>query len=275
MQQLRFHGGSMPIVGFGTFPLKGAEAERCVSTALELGYRHIDTAQMYGNEAEVGRALAASGLKRDAVFVTTKIEPNNYAPKTFNASLDASLKALRLDRVDLLLLHWPNPKFSLKETIGLLVAAREAGKTRHIGVSNLNVTDVKRAAALSGNTLATNQVEFHPLLDQSKLKAACEALGMPLTAYCPVARGRILESPELATIAKANGRTVAQVAMRWIVQQGVAAIPMSRSRQHIADNLAILDFALSDADIAAITKLTKRNLRVVPLDWFAEAWGPQ
>ena len=159
MQQLKFRGGSMPIIGFGTFPLKGAEAEKSVATALELGYRHLDTAQMYGNEAEVGRALAGSGLKRDEVFVTTKIEPHNYAPQAFSDSLEKSLRDLRLEQVDLLLLHWPNPQYPMKQTVELLVAAREAGKARHVGVSNLNTTDVKRAAAMAGSTpLATNQV---------------------------------------------------------------------------------------------------------------------
>jgi 2,5-diketo-D-gluconate reductase B len=272
MQQLKFHGGSMPIVGFGTWPLSEAEAEQCVSTALELGYRHIDTAQMYKNEAGVGRALKKSGLKRDEVFVTTKIEPTNYEPKTFKASLDDSLKKLQLDQVDLLLLHWPNPKFSMEKTVELLLGAREAGKTRHVGVSNLDVIDVKKASQLAGGTLATNQVEFQPLLDQEPLRKTCENLGMPLTAYCPMARGALLDDPTLMAIGKRHGRPVGQVAIRWIVQQGVAAIPMSRSRGHMADNLAALDFKLSDADMAEIAMLTKRNHRVVDLNWFAPSW---
>jgi diketogulonate reductase-like aldo/keto reductase len=272
MQQLKFHGGSMPIVGFGTWPLTEAEAERCVSEALELGYRHIDTAQMYKNEAGVGRALKKSALKRGEVFVTTKIEPTNYEPRTFRASLEGSLKKLGLDHVDLLLLHWPNPKFPMEQTIELLLGAREAGKTRHVGVSNLDTIDVKRASQLAGGTLATNQVEFHPLLDQSELKKVCEGLGIPLTAYCPMARGALLKEETLAAIGKKHGRSVGQVAMRWITQQGVASIPMSQKRAHMADNLAALEFKLADAEMAAVSKLTRKNHRVVDLNWFAPSW---
>jgi 2,5-diketo-D-gluconate reductase B len=269
MQQLKVHGGTMPILGFGTWPLTEAEAERSVGEALELGYRHIDTAQMYKNEAGVGRALKKAGLKRDAVFVTTKIEPTNYEPRTFKASLDESLKKLGLEQVDLLLLHWPNPKFPMEQTIELLLGAREAGKARHVGVSNLDTIDVKKAQQLAGGTLATNQVEFHPLLDQSELKKVCEDLGIPLTAYCPMARGAFLDDAALGAIGKRHGRSIGQVAIRWIVQQGVAAIPMSQKRGHMTDNLAALDFTLSEAEMAEIGRLTKRNHRVVDLNWFA------
>ncbi len=271
-EMLRFPGGAMPIIGFGTWPLTEAEAERHVGEALALGYRHIDTAQMYKNEAGVGRALKASGLKRDEVFVTTKIEPTNYEPATFTASLDASLEKLGLDQVDLLLLHWPNPRFSFERTMELLLAAREAGKARHVGVSNLDVIDIRRAHELAGGTLATNQVEFHPLLDQAPLKKVCDELGIPLTAYCPMARGAVPQTPQLVEIGRRHGRSAGQVALRWIVQQGAAAIPMSRKRAHMAENLAALDFTLSEAEMATIATLTGRNLRVVDLNWFAASW---
>ncbi|MEZ5670790.1 MAG: aldo/keto reductase [Alphaproteobacteria bacterium] len=266
-------GGAIPLVGYGTYPLTGDAAVRGVAAALEAGYRHIDTAQMYGNEAEVGRALAASGLARDAVFVTTKVLPGNYAPDRFAGTVAESLDALRLDRVDLLLLHWPNPAFSMEKTLELLLAEQDAGRARLVGVSNFEPADLDRAMAFTAGRIVNDQIEFHPLVDRSAEQAAAERHGISLTAYCPVARGAVAQEPILTAIGQAHGKTAAQVALRWAVQQGVIVVPKASSPAHIAANIDVFDFALDADEMARVGALRARNQRLVRVAGLSPTWG--
>jgi diketogulonate reductase-like aldo/keto reductase len=263
----------IPILGFGTWPLTGREAEETVAMALEAGHRHIDTAQMYGNEKEVGVAVGRSGLPRDEIFVTTKVDPSNLGPERFLSSVERSLEALDTEAVDLLLIHWPPAEASaFNAALDSLNAAIDRGFTRRIGISNFTVGMIERAVARSSHALATNQVEFHPLLDQSRLLEAARQAGLCLTAYCPLARGAVFGDPVIGAIAGRSGRSEAEVVLRWILQQGVVAVPMTTKRENALSNLAVLDFELSDADMGAITELTAQNRRVVSPDNIAPDW---
>ncbi len=262
----------IPPIGFGTWPLTGPEARTAVETALDVGFRHIDTAQMYENEAEVGKALAGAGVPRGELFVVTKVMPDCFGDGTVLHSVERSLEKLQLDSVDLLLVHWPPPDVSTEATIDQLVEARDRGLCTRIGVSNFNLPMLERAAAHSPAPLATNQVEFHPLLDQSRLLAAADRLGIRLTAYCPLARGQALRDPVIRDIAGRLDRTPAQVVIRWIVQQGVAAISMSTKRTNMAANLDALAFELSEPDMAAISARTAAGIRLVNPENTAPDW---
>jgi 2,5-diketo-D-gluconate reductase B len=266
-------GTKVPALGFGTWQLTGAQCEGAVEYALELGYRHLDTAQAYGNEREVGRAIARSGVKRDALFLTTKIAPENVAARNVRRSLAGSLDALATDHVDLLLIHWPSATVGMGETLRAMGEAKAEGKARQIGVSNFTVAQMREAIETHGAEIFCNQVEYHALIAQSRVIDFARAHGMLVTAYCPLARGRIADQPALAAIAKNHGKSVAQVALRWLIQQdGVAAIPRSSSRQHIAANFAIFDFALSGEEMAAVDRL-RGNTRLVSPS-FAPRWDP-
>lgn len=271
METVSVKGGEIPLVGYGTYPLAGDAAVAGVTAALEHGYRHIDTAQMYGNEAEVGRAITRSGLPRDSIFVTTKVHPDNYAPGRFRDSVRASLDSLGLDRVDLLLLHWPNPRHRLAEVLDLLVEAQEAGQTRLIGISNNGPGDIVRAVELSGGRVVNDQIEFHPLLDRSGEQEAARRAEISLTAYCPVARGRVADEPELQAIGARHGKTAAQVALRWAVQQGVIVIPKASTPARIGENLALFDFALDEHEMRRISALRSRNRRLIQFAGYT-AW---
>jgi diketogulonate reductase-like aldo/keto reductase len=253
----------IPLLGFGTWPLSAGEAERCVGMALEVGFRHVDTAQMYGNEHEVGRAIEASGLKRDDLFIVTKMGLENVGPDRFERALSQSLKDLGVDAVDLLLIHWPPAETAFEGVIERLVAAKDRGQAKRIGVSNFTIAMMRRAQKIAGGRIVNNQVEFHPLLDQSRLKAEAEALGIGLSAYCPLARGKVLNEPVLLDMAKRLGRQASQLVLRWIVQQGVAAIPMTTKRDNAASNRAAADFVLSPDDMTAIAAMTRANRRLV------------
>ncbi len=263
----------MPPIGFGTFPLTGEEARTAVETALELGFRHIDTAQWYNNERVVGQAIAAADMLRDDLYVVTKVMPDRFTDQDFMPSVERSLDDLGLDRVDLLLVHWPPPGVSVEATIDYLVAAYQRGYCAEIGVSNYNVPMLETAAAHAPIPVVTNQVEFHLLLDQSRLLDAARRLGIRLTAYCPLARGEVLGNPVLRDVAERIGRTPAQVALRWILQQEVTVISMSTKRANMAANLAIADFALDQADMDAITAETATNKRLVDLPDLAPDWN--
>lgn len=268
---LRING--IPALGFGTYPLTGAAAFDAVSMALELGYRHIDTAQIYDNEPEVGRAIAASGLPRSELFVTSKVPRERLSQSGFLPSVRQSLADLRLERLDLLLIHWPplgTP--SIEAAIDWLNEAAEAGLTERIGISNFTVAMMQEAAARSPRKLATNQVELHPLLDQSRLKAAADALGIPLSAYCPLARGAAVREPTVVEIGKARGVSPSAVALGWILQQGVIALPMSTRREHAEANLDALSLHLTDDEMARIGALTKSNRRLVAGGEMASLW---
>jgi diketogulonate reductase-like aldo/keto reductase len=262
-------GFAIPLVGFGTWTLRGRECARLVEQAIRLGYRHIDTAHMYGNEREVGEGVRASG-KRDEVMVTTKIEPTMLAPRDVERSAKESLAHLRLDHVDLLLIHWPNPRVPLAETLGAMARLKQAGLTRAIGVSNFTVALLDEANKVSSEPLVCNQIEMHPFLDTSKVVAACRRLGMAVVAYSPIARGGAQGDEVLARIGKAHGKSAAQVSLRFLVQQGVAVIPRTSKVERLQENLALFDFELSEFEMAEIGRLARRDTRIV--DW---TWSPK
>jgi 2,5-diketo-D-gluconate reductase B len=270
MERLR-HVGPDPRA-FGTWPLRGAACRDAVTAALAVGHRAFDTAQMYGNEAEVGAALAESGLPRSALFVTTKVHPDAFAPDRFLPSVERSLRDLRLDRVDLLLLHWPPAGGDVAPSLRLLDRARALGLAAHVGVSNYTVAMMRTARAVIEGPVAANQVEFHPLLDQSRLLAGSAETGIPLSSYCSVARGRVVDHPALAAIGAPRGKTAAQVALRWILHKGVSLNVMSTRPANIRANFEIMDFALTDAEIARVDALGATGLRLV--DRPAVPWAP-
>lgn len=249
------NGARIPAIGLGTWELRGRTCARIVEQALRLGYRHIDTAQMYDNEREVGEGLRASGVKRDQVFLTTKIWPSHFAPHDLERCAKESLVRLRLTDVDLLLLHWPNPQIPLSETLGALARVRQQGLARHIGVSNFGVALIDEAVALCSEPLACDQVEYHPYRDQADVKEACARHGMALVAYSPVAKGRIRNDRVLQRIGDRYRKTAAQVCLRWLVQQGVSAIPRTSKLERLSENIEIFDFELSDEDMQEISAL--------------------
>ena len=256
-------GARIPLIGLGTWDLRGRTCARMVEQALRLGYRHIDTAEMYGNEAEVGEGLHASHVKRGEVFVTTKVWPSHFAPRELERAAKESLVKLRLSEVDLLLLHWPNPNIPLAETLGALCKVKKAGLARHIGVSNFTVALVDEAVRLASEPIVCNQIEVHPFLDQSKVIAACRAQGIAVVAYSPIARGRVKDNKLLARIGKDHGKTAAQVCLRYLVQQDIVVIPRTSRVERLMENLAIFDFELSPDEMKEIAGLASRDGRVV------------
>jgi len=269
------NGCAIPAIGLGTWPMLGEECTRAVATALELGYRHIDTATRYENEAAVGEGLRAGGVARGDYHVTTKVWWDRIGAADLQASAEASLESLGLDYVDLLLIHWPNPKIPLADSINALCACKQQGLTRHVGISNFPTRLMTEALALTTEPLVCNQVEFHPHLDQSKIYAKCRDNGMAMVAYCPLGRGTVggvLGEKIITDIAAAKRVTPGQVVLRWHVQQpGVIAIPKSATPERIAQNLDVFSFTLTDAEMAAITALKRPDGRVVKLD-FAPEW---
>jgi diketogulonate reductase-like aldo/keto reductase len=267
------HGASIPAIGLGTWTLKGAACSALVEEALAAGYRHVDTAAGYGNEEAVGAALRASGLPRDALFVTTKVWYTDIGAGDLERSAEASLTRLGLDRVDLLLIHWPNPAIPVEQSIAALNRARAAGFTTHIGVSNFPTALLSQSIALSEHSLACNQVEYHPMLGQAKVHAMCRQNGMAMVAYCPLHRGGgLFETPAVADAAARHGRTPAQVVLRWQVQQdGVVAIPRTTRRERLAENIAVFDFELSGAEMQAISALQPANSRLCDFG-FSPRW---
>jgi 2,5-diketo-D-gluconate reductase B len=257
------HGARIPLVGLGTWDLRGRTCARIVEQALRLGYRHVDTAELYENEREVGEGLRAAGIKRDEVFITTKVWPSHFAPRELERAAKESLVRLRLSEVDLLLLHWPNPNIPLAETLPALCKMKRMGLARHIGVSNFTVALIKEATKLSDEPLVCDQVELHPLLDQSKVIAACRQHGMAVVAYSPIARGGVKNHAVLARIGRVHGKSAAQVSLRFLVQQGIVVIPRTSRIERLTENMAIFDFALSDAEMAEIASLASRDGRVV------------
>ena len=247
----------------GTFPLKADELKDAVRVAYETGFRSFDTAQMYQNEADLGAALADIGADRDELFITTKILPANLGTDRFIPSAEQSLQALRLDYVDVLLVHWPSPDIENEEALSQLQLAHEKGLAKHIGISNYTIAMMEQAAALLDAPIACNQVEFHPYLDQTKLKAAADRLGVSLSAYCPLAKGQILDDPVIAEIAQRYARPPSQIVLRWILQNGVSANPMSTKKANLESNRAALDFSLSGADMHLLDQLGSNNLRIV------------
>ena len=273
MQTIDVKDARIPVLGYGTYGMAGADMLRMLPAALKAGFRHIDTAQIYRNEGEVGEVVAASGIPRSEIFLTTKIWVENYPPRAFAASIDESLKKLRSDHIDLLLLHWPNDRLPLADQIGALNAVAKAGKVRHIGVSNFNKALMAQAIALSERPLVTNQFEYHPYLNQSALVDATHQAGLAVTAYCGMAVGRVLSDPVLASIAARHGRSIAQIVLRWLIQQGgVVALSRTSNETRLAENLRVFDFELDAADMQAVHSLARPGSRIVDPRGLAPVW---
>jgi 2,5-diketo-D-gluconate reductase B len=267
--QLTVQGTQVPKLGFGTWQITGDACTAAVRDALELGYRHIDTARAYGNEAEVGRGIAESGVERGHVFLTTKVWHVDLRPADVRESVEGSLRDLGTDHVDLLLVHWPNPAVALAETLGAMTALQEEGKVSHLGVANFPGRLVE--AALEHAPVICNQVEYHPYLGQAELLALARERDLMLTAYSPLAQGALLRDPAIREIAQQHGRNPAQVVLRWLLDQPqVAAVPKASSREHLAANLDIFDFELSDDERAAIAALRRGERTIDPA--FAPDW---
>ena len=250
--------GPIPQIGYGTWQRDGDEARRCVLWALEAGYRHLDTAEGYGNEAFVGKALAESDVARDAIFLTTKVAPDHLGPGQVMAHAKASLDRLGTDHVDLLLVHWPavGDRYAMEDYLGQFAEVQDAGLTRHIGVSNFTRRHVDRALEiLGGRPIVTNQVEIHAFMQNRPIVEHCRARGIPLTAYAPLARGAVAGNPVLEAIAAAHGATPAQVALAFLLAEGHIVIPTSSNRARIAENLAAKDVALDAGEIERIRGL--------------------
>ena len=272
MQIIKAHGAEIPALGFGIFRMSDAEVERVVPAALEAGFTHFDTAQIYGNEAALGRALQAAGTRRQDLFLTTKVWVDNYSPENFAASVDESLDKLKVDQVDLLLLHWPADKVAIADQIEMLNAVQAAGKTRFIGVSNQNIAQLKESISSSKAPIVTNQIELHPYLDQSAMIDAARAAGVAITAYYGMADGAVPKDPVLQRIGNAYGKSAAQVGLRWLIQQGFVALSKTAKPERVLENFAIFDFVLSDEDMAAIGKLARPNGRLVSPPGLAPSW---
>jgi 2,5-diketo-D-gluconate reductase B len=259
------NGAKIPLLGLGTWELRGRVCARVVEQALRLGYRHLDTAELYDNERAVGEGLRASGVRRSGVFVTTKIWSSHFAPREFERAARDCLVRLRLSEVDLLLLHWPNPRIPLEETLGALCKAKRDGLARHIGVSNFTVALIDDALRASSEPLVCDQVECHPFLDQSKVIAACRVHGLAVVAYSPLARGAFRSNQVLAHIGAAHKKTAAQICLRFLVQQNIVVIPRTSKLERLSENAAIFDFKLSEAEMAEISALAHPHGRMV--DW--------
>ncbi len=273
MQTVHANGANIPKLGFGTFQLHDATAREAVAAALTAGYRHIDTAQMYENEREVGAGLRESGVGRGDIFLTTKVWVDRFRDGDLQRSAADSLVRVGTDYIDLLLLHWPSSEVPLAETIGALNAARDDGLARHIGVSNFTVALVREAVAASAAPLATNQVEYHPRLSQAPVLAELERHGMALTAYCPLGQGKVVNEPAIVEIAQRHDRDPGQIMLRWHYQQpGVAAIPRSSRPERIASNFDIFGFELSADEMDRISGLASEDGRLISPESVAPAW---
>ena len=265
---------TLPAFGLGTFRLKDQVVIDSVRTGLELGYRLVDTAQIYGNEAEVGQAIAESGVPRDDIFITTKIWTSNYAKDKLVPSLKESLQKLRTDRVDLTLIHWPSPKneVPVAEFMGALMEAKAQGLTTRIGISNFNIALMQEAiAAVGAENIATNQIELSPFLQNRKVVDFARSQGIHITSYMTLAYGKALKDPVIEAIAKAHSATPAQVVLAWAMQLGYAVIPSSTKRENLASNLLAQQLALDDADMAQIAALD-RNERLTSPEGLAPVW---
>ena len=269
---LSAHGAKMPAIGYGTMELPQHGPE-LVAYALKSGYRLIDTARKYGTEEKVGEGIRLSGIAREELWVTTKVTELDAREADFLRSAETSLKALQLDYVDLLLVHWPQPKVPFTETLGALAKAKRSGMARHIGVSNFTVAMLDEAVKVCPEPLVTNQVEYHAYLPQDRMLAALKRHGMILTAYCPMARGKLLDDPVIGEIAKAHGKTIGQISLRWLIQQPmVAAGPRPLEEAHIKEDLDVFDFVLSDDEMRRISALRSRQVRIANPPERAPKW---
>ncbi len=258
---------------FGTYPLTGDVAKEAIQTAAEVGYRAFDTAQMYQNEAETGEALKATGIDRADLCITTKVDPGNFGEDRFIPSVEQSLRDLNVDYVDVLLLHWPPVGGDVVPSLRLLEDCLRRGFARNIGVSNYNLAMLKTATEVLDAPIVTNQVEFHPLLNQDALLKGAGDLGIPLSSYSSVARGEVFKHPEFAEIGAGYGKSAGQVVLRWILQKGVSINTMSTNPDNIRANFDIMDFTLSHVDMARIEVLTHTGYRLVNSD--VVPWAPE
>ena len=259
--------------GFGTYPLKGSELRSAIDAAIDVGYRAFDTAQMYGNEADTGEALAECGVPRHELCITTKVHPDNYTEEKFVSSVETSLEALKIDCADVLLLHWPPANGEVASSLQMLQSALGKGLAKSIGVSNYTAAMMRQARAIADVPLVTNQVEFHPLLNQEKLLAAAAETGIPISSYASIARGEIFKHGLFAEIGATYGKAAAQVALRWILQKGVPLNTMSTKPENIRANFEIMDFTLSSIDMGRIDRLTATGYRIIKpgqLPWVPE-----
>jgi len=257
MEYVEAGGATIPKLGLGTWQNTGPTCTETVRTALDLGYRHVDTAQAYDNEREVGKGIAQSDVDREDIFLTTKLWRSNLRRGDVRSSVEESLEKLGVDAVDLLLIHWPHPRVPVAETLDAMAALREEGLVEHLGVSNFTRAQLADAREAVEAPIVADQVLYHPYKDQSGLREYCREEGMALTAYSPLARGDVLDDPVLSEIGASYDRSAPQVALRWLVQQaGVVAIPKTTSRDHLAANLAVFDFELTDEEMARVDTLT-------------------
>ena len=271
METITTQGIAIPRLGFGTFRMPGADAQPVVESAIALGYRHIDTAAMYDNEAAVGAAIAVSGVNRNELFVTTKAWHDQLAPDALRRAFDASLGKLRLDHVDLYMIHWPSSDMDMVATLEALMSLRERGLARAIGVCNFNLPMIRRAVEEIGAPIASVQVEYHPFLSQDRMLSYLRGNGIPLTAYAPLAQGRAASDPTLAALGGKHGRSAAQMAIAWLLDQpGVIVIPKAARPESQKANLAALGVTLDDEDRTAIAALPKDQRFVRPP--FAPEW---
>ncbi len=259
--------------GFGTFPLKGDELATALITALDTGYRAIDTAQFYDNEKDIGWVLSSSRIKRTDLCITSKVPVNHFGKDEFVPSVKQSLDDLQLDYLDVLLLHWPPADGDIKPSVEYLLEAKQAGLCKHIGVSNYTSGMLDELVKLTDEPIACNQIEFHPLLDQRVMLEASNRTGVPLASYCSIARGKVLSEPLIEAIAKQYQRSPAQVVLKWILQKGVSVNAMSTNANNIQSNYNILDFNLSNTDIARIDTLGSQQYRIV--DKTLVPWAPE
>jgi 2,5-diketo-D-gluconate reductase B len=262
---------SIPELGLGTYPLKGNDAYYAVRMAIDLGYRHIDTAQMYGNEIEVGKAVKDCGVARDEFFVVTKVDPHNVGSDHFLSSTEKSVLNLG-GPVDLLLIHWPPADSELNSVVDRLMLAKQTGLTKNVGVSNFTPRMLRGAQARTNGAIICNQVEFHPLLDQSELLKTAKELGVVLEAFSPLARGAALKPEIINSIATRMNKPPAEIVLRWIIQQRVIPIPMTTKVENAKSNLRALEFELSDEDMKSISSIGTRDGRIVQTSWMRERW---
>ena len=263
MQVIEAHGARIPQIGFGTMTLKGDVCVQAVKAALQMGYRHIDTAWFYGNEKEVGEGLRQSGVKREDIFLCTKVRETHLEPEKFRQSARRKPCQFATAFVDLLLIHWNNKEIPFKTSIGALCKAKKDGFAKHVGVANFTSKMLDEAWAVTTEPLVCNQIEVHPFINQDKVLAASKKHGMAVVAYVPIARGKVPGAEVLESIGKAHGKSAAQISLRYLVQLGCVPIPRTANPAHMKENMDVFDFALSDAEMAELKKLNAANMRVV------------
>ncbi|MCY4401093.1 MAG: aldo/keto reductase [Candidatus Poribacteria bacterium] len=245
-------GHEMPMLGLGTWRLKGKECERVIKIAIELGYTHIDTAWMYENQRAVGKALRDVGTDRDELFITTKIWNTHLKHDDVLSQFDVCISDLQMDYVDLLLIHWPSDSVPFEETFAAFQEIYDAGKVKSIGISNFSIAQVDRACEISDLPICTNQVEYHVRSQKEELRAHCETRNIPITAHRPLAVGNLADDRELTEIGDRHGKTAAQVALRWLIQKDIITIPKSGSEPHLRENLDIFEWQLTDKEMQAL-----------------------